>query len=489
LLFAPVALLMGLPGADGNAGMTYDVIERLARSFTYEISRTPGQPFLDYCNFVFWRLGGDLAVQAWFALVSALGIAALYQFLRDLRGASPLAGALALALHPLFLGHVGGVGDFAVSLSFVVVALWAANRGKPIVAGVALAMATGCRLVLCLHVIAAGILLWAALRRGGAARKEAARETARFAAVAAGVSVLLYAPLFAFYGPGLLKNMPFQTLRYHASAFAYRLLVALGAFFWVVVAALAIRRFRRLRERRWRGSPGAPLAALMLILCCSVTLFRVPTKPELALPILLGTIILFHVCASRAWCYALAVCSVLVGVTVPSPYDNQTDVYGWRFGKGWYALELKEACDNRLQINTVVRALESLPAGTVFVTRSAWTAEQARVAGLQTFTDYQGISGLRVSALAGEGGDRVEVHFQEPGLRELLRRIKDHSAGNLRSAVYDEAYLGGLRRWSHLDLAAYGKPIALPVAPLEELRRHAGQSTLAVVDVRKDRER
>jgi hypothetical protein len=165
VVFTAVAVLMGLPGADGNAAMTYDVIGRLDHSFTYAISRNPGQPFLDYCNFVLWRLGGDLAVQAWFVLVSALGVAAFYQLLRDAGGSSPLAGVLALGLHPLFLIHTGGVGDFAVSLSFVIIALWAAQRRSTVGAGIALGLATGCRLVMGLHVFAVSALLWSAFRR------------------------------------------------------------------------------------------------------------------------------------------------------------------------------------------------------------------------------------------------------------------------------------------------------------------------------------
>src|ERR1019366_6562633 len=69
MIFACVASVMGLPGADTNARDTYNVITRLSRTLTYTLSRTPGQPVLDYCNYVFRSFGGDFAVQAWFVLV------------------------------------------------------------------------------------------------------------------------------------------------------------------------------------------------------------------------------------------------------------------------------------------------------------------------------------------------------------------------------------------------------------------------------------
>src|ERR1039458_1093556 len=78
IIFAGVAFVMGLPGGDTNGKDTYNVITRLSRTLTYTLSRTPGQPVLDYCNYVFRSFGGILAVQAWFVIVSALGITAFY---------------------------------------------------------------------------------------------------------------------------------------------------------------------------------------------------------------------------------------------------------------------------------------------------------------------------------------------------------------------------------------------------------------------------
>ncbi|HUP04958.1 MAG TPA: hypothetical protein VMU19_13270 [Bryobacteraceae bacterium] len=474
-LFALVALLFGLPGPDGNAAETYDGISRLSHTFTYAISRTPGQPFLDYCNFVFWSLGGDLAVQTWFVLASASGVTALYLLLTDLRAASPLAGACALALQPMFLGHVGGVGDFAASLSFLLVALWAAARGWEVAAGIALAMAVGCRLNLCVYLVSVALLLWQARRRSGDSPRIAFLRICRAGALAGGLSLLQFAPLFAFYGKALLQNFAWQTWKYHISATAYRLFVGYGAPFWALAAALAVwlvaKRSRALAGRRTVGA-----AAVWLMLAGLVTLFRVPGKSEYALPFLAGAILFFQAYAPKSWNYALLLSSVLAGLVVASPYDNQQDVYGWKLGEGWYGRLTQQARDNRLQMATLRKFLQNAPPRTVLVARCSWTRDQAQAGGLQAIANYRGIGGLTAYTFAGLGEDRVAVHFQEPKLIELLSGERGSATEPPVSVVFDRNLLGLLRRWAHFDPERYGQTVALPSHPFAELWSHAGES-------------
>lgn len=483
LLFAAVAAVLRLPGADGNAIGTYDVIGRLAHSFTYAISRTPGQPFLDYCNFVCWSLGGDWAVQAWFVLVSALGVTALYRLLHEIRGGAPLAGALTLALHPLFLGHVGGVGDFAVSLSFLVGALLAGARGMAVAAGLALGLAVGCRLALCIYVVPVAILTAMSWRARGASWRAAAIKGACASLLAGGLSLLMYAPLFAFYGWSLLKNFPMQSLRYLVPAFAYRSLVGYGVMFWAAAAGLAFWALRR-RNRAilLKSHNGVAPAAAFLLLGGLATLFRMSGKPEYALPLLAGAILLFQRYGAKGWTYALLLSSVAAGVLALSPYDNQRDVYGWRFDRGWYVKLLEQARDNRLQINIIRTALASLPQRTLLVARTGWTEAQAQRSDVKAIPGYKGVEGLTAYAFAGLGEDRVVVHFQEPKLKELLARIDTDQSGQRLAVVYEQKIAGQLRRWDRLDLAQYGKAVILSSAPWPALWKHAGQSNAAAVE-------
>ena len=343
-------------------------------------------------------------------------------------------------------------------------------------------MAVGCRLVLCLQAIPVAILLWHACRRAGGSERDAKVQTARLAGLSLAAAVLMYAPLFAFYGPALLVNFPWQTLRYHVSAFTFRMLIGLGACFWALVAAFAVSHFKRLRAPAPHRARGVLAAALLMSLGCSMTLFRVPHKAELALPVLAGTILVFQVFAGRVWSYALLLTSIIGGLAVLAPYDNQTGVYGWKVGQGWYEKTMEAARENRLQINTVRAALARQPNGTVLLARCAWTEEQARRAGEQVVSEYAGVQGLALLRFAGLSDQSALGCLNDPKLSTLLDRIKAGTTSQPIRIVHDKELTGLLTKGSTSGPAYFGTPLELPVAPAEELWKHLGKSNADVVD-------
>jgi len=459
-VFSVVASIIGLPGADTNARDTYNVITRLSRTLTYTYSRTPGQPVLDYFNFVFRSLGGNHAIHAWFVLVSAAGVTALYGLLRDLRATWPLIAVLTLALNPLFLTHVGGVGDFAISTSLLVIALFFANRTKPVPAAVALALAVGCRLVFCLYVIPVVVLIILASR----AHKRSLRDALKAGTITAGVTVLLsaleYAPLFSFWGRSLLVNLPFQGLKYHATAFLFKLFVALGAPLWLVLAALSISLARRGRRHSVSHiDQRAIVISALIFLSCSLYFFRVPTKPELTLPILISIILFVQFCGNGRWAVALLLASLSVGFVVLSPYDRGEDRYHFHFEDGWYRQNYKEAYLNRLQLELVRRFLAKQAPNAILITRQRWTIEQAERSDVLTVTRAAGIDVGSANVFKGLGAGRAVIDPQTSNLQELLKRAT--APDNRVPVFYEKTNLGLLRRWVHLDLAQYGQAVEL----------------------------
>lgn len=471
LLFTAVALFLGVPGPDWNACNIYDVKTALAKNMTYTLSRTPGQPLLDYLNFISWSIGGDIGIQIWFLLVSTTGIIALYQLIRQADGTTPLIAAATLALNPLFLTNIGGIGDFAVSLSFLIIALWAATRRKLLTAGVALAMATGCRLVFCLYVIPLAAVVGMVAFRKGESKRRAITDMSVVASTAAALSLFLYAPLFAFWGAGLLHNLPFRGLTYHLPAFAFKLWVSLGICFWILVSALAVSRTRD--RHRWlstiRRQPLA-IAGLLIIGCCAVILFRVPTKPELTLPIVLGTILVIQLSASRVWAYGLLAASCAAGLIVISPYCHNTGVYGWHIEEGWYMHNAQQAYDNRFHLDDVRMLLTGVPSKTLLVTLYTWTSDMEKQTDIEPVSELAGITGLATARRFAElGPERIVVSIQEPKLRELLEAVGSVGSRNRMAVVYEESYQGLLRRWDEIDLPRYGRSVKMGNDPVGTL--------------------
>jgi hypothetical protein len=414
--FAGVALFIGLPGADGNACETYNVITRLSQTLTYTLSRTPGQPVLDYCNYVSRSLGGSLALQAWFVLVSSLGITALYVLLRDLQGHAPLIGALALALNPLFVTHVGGVGDFAVSLSLLIISLMLAVRRKVFLAGAILALAVGCRLVFCIFVFPASVLLGLTLYKSGASRRQCLIAVAQMTATTTLLSGIEYAPSLSFWGRSLFQNLPFQGIRYHISAFLFKLFISMGAPVWLLIGSLCV-------------------------------------------------ILVIQSCASRRWAVALILASLSAGIVLLSPYYRTRDRYAWHFEKGWYWQNYLAAYDNQSHLESVRSGLSTLPPKTLLITSMHWTIEHEEHSDLQTVARFPTAAPGMLKSFTGVRNERFIVSFQEPQLRTLLENVTRNVPANERLAVvYDADCFGLLRRWAKFDPGQYGRPVDLPRA-------------------------
>ncbi len=478
-IFALVALLIGLPGADGDSSATYDVITYLANSLTYKISRLPGQPFLDYCNFISWTIGGDAGVQVWFVIVSALGISSLYFLVREAKGSSPLLAALTLGLHPLFISHVGGLGDFSVSLSFLIMSLLAGEKGRPSWAGLTLALAVGCRLSMCIYVVPLVVLVALTYQEYGLPPLKAWSKAALAGDIAGLLSLTFYAPLFAFRGWQLIENFPLMSITgYHIPAFLYHLFIGFGIIFWLTIAAmLLICLFHRRNPIEPKAVSGLDWAALLLIVLGMATFFRVPTKPELILPILLGFILLFQRWASRKWAAALLVSSVVVGILSVSPYNREENRVDWNLRRGWYAENLFWAHKKRLDLRTIRDFLGDRPGKTVLVSWFSWTQAQADNANLIMIRDYRGIKGLRVFTFPQLGDDRVVVGFHEKGLQELLKVVTSGPQESQQEVVYETFIYGLTLRDRQIDLSQFGQGVVIKRDLLKDLWRTAGRQS------------
>jgi hypothetical protein len=469
VIFSGAALVTGTPGADWNAPQIYNVTTELAHSLRYTLSRTPGQPFLDYVNFITWRFGGRFGLHAWFVVVSALGILALFRLVRFNRGTAPAAAALTLALNPLFLANVGGVGDFAVSASFLLMSLCTASYGLPLLAGFCLGLAAGCRLVFCVYVIPLAFLVAFSTGPKEASRDERFRRALVTASTATLTCAFFYAPLFAFFGRGLLVNLPLQTFKYHATAFTYKLFISLGIWIWVIVAALLVRFFRNGRPLSGVANRRLAITALVIAACCALIFFRVPTKPALTIPILIAIILLVQVSAGKAWAYVLLAGSVLSGVFILSPYDRIRDRYVWHIEQGWYQEEVAEANQNRFQLMDVHAALSRMPSRALLITLNIWTSEQATTFALEQVQQIGPVNGLtNVLAFSDLGTGRVAVDIHEPKLLELLHYATSGDSGNPIPIYYESQYLGLLRRWGDLNLKQFGKEVSFADDPLSK---------------------
>jgi hypothetical protein len=338
----------------------------------------------------------------------------------------------------------------------------------PLLAGAFLALASGCRLVFLAYLIPLASLIALNDLSRGARLSNVIRSVSLAAFSAVSITALFYAPLFAFFGKGLLDNMRFQTIRYHATAFAYKLMTSLGIPVWLVVAVavvIIVRRWSNNEKPTWNNVLAG--VAVLTAASCTLYFFRVPTKPSLAVPILIAIIIIVQLSMKTMGSWALLSASILAGVAIASPYDRIRDVYGWHLEPGWYHEELEESNRNRFHISDVHDYLASITGPALLITQGAWTSEQAARYELRSVNHVGKVGGLtQAVAFQDLGPSRVCIDPADPQLPVILRTYASQGGQDHFAVYYEDEYLGLMRRWNGIDFSRFGRRVSFRGSPL-----------------------
>ncbi len=205
LLVFAITLATRLPFIDAGYGTAPDAW-RLARiailikdGGEYLASRLPGYPLPEIVMSQLWSCQ-PLALNGATALMSAFAAAFFAITLRRLGSSRVISCSLAFALTPLiFLNSVITL-DVIWALAFIMAALYASVREKPLVAGVLLGCAIGCRITSGAMIVPLAIVLWT---NGSPTRNP--RKLALFALATGAIGAMWFCPVFLKYGAGFFS--------------------------------------------------------------------------------------------------------------------------------------------------------------------------------------------------------------------------------------------------------------------------------------------
>ncbi len=189
-------------GADADAWRVAWTGMEIARRGVYQSSRAPGNPIPEFAAAL---LSGApaWAFNALTALLGALAVVLFGAWLRRLGARVWLAGAVALAFTPVVAIHSADAMDYVWALAFVMAAVLAAHDGRALAAGLALGIATGCRLSSLVYVLPASVLVASAAAHGARSPVRAIATLWATTLASAGVA---FAPVFAAGGFGVLHG-------------------------------------------------------------------------------------------------------------------------------------------------------------------------------------------------------------------------------------------------------------------------------------------
>ena len=260
-----LVLLSRVPFLDHGYGEHADAwrVARTAKLWSetgvYEPSRVPGFPLHEaLCALLWpWRAPGLNGLSA-VASAAACALFALYAKRRGCRDAIP--AALALAGLPAFFVNSVSAKDFTLTLAALLASALAAATGWPLLAGLALGAAAGCRSLAAIYGLPLAILVLAA-----APQKDRLRHFLHFFLVASAVAAACYLPILAKFGGALFRvNNP---LGYPPAATVLER-GTVEVWGWTGLAALAIMLaaalVQRHRETALPSQPRAEIAAWTL---------------------------------------------------------------------------------------------------------------------------------------------------------------------------------------------------------------------------------
>ncbi len=312
ILFALIAISR-LPYLDAGYGANIDAwrVARAARSIaqtgSYRVSRFPGYPVHEIACSFFWK-GGPIALNALSAISSMSAAAALWVIARRLKCQDSMLIAAAFAFTPVIFVNSVTSKDYLWALAFVLWAVVAAMDDRPLLSGVLLGLATGCRITSGAMVLPITVILF---------RKHGWRGSIRFVCATGVIACLVFTPVFYRYGWNF-----FTFAANHARPDAITILKRATIEVWgtvgisalLIAITIALLLFRKLRQRSIEKMPKNLVAALGAIVCLYLIAYlRLPDQAGYLCPIVPVILLLLGRFSPRPVFQALSVCLLAAG--------------------------------------------------------------------------------------------------------------------------------------------------------------------------------
>jgi uncharacterized membrane protein len=181
-------------GSDPDGYRVVIAARQIASGGEYQASRLPGYPVYEYLTAL------DATAAPWVsnALTATLSTVAFVLFAliaRELGVRRYLLIALAFALTPVIYISSTCTMDYVPALAGQLAAMYAALRRRPVLAGVLLGLAVGCRITA--GALALPLCLWMLLSQP---RPSALRQCLAFGSTLLGTCVLCFLPVWRRYG-------------------------------------------------------------------------------------------------------------------------------------------------------------------------------------------------------------------------------------------------------------------------------------------------
>ena len=286
LLLLAAVLLSRLPFLGAGYGLHWDawgnarIAQQIAETGQYTMARVPGAPVYELTTALLaW--GGPWALNGLSALAGVACVAIFALLARRYQCRDWWLAAAAFAFSPVLYVSSVTSKDFTLACALVLLSTLFIVKNRPVIAGVALGLAMGCRLTSGLMALPLALVLLDAQPR-----EERSRRLIWFATTTAATALLAFLPAFARYGLSFLTY--FKPIYYPSwTAVAYRGTIevwSLAGCAGLAVAVLGVVAWRRGAKSIQEGSPRDTLVWSAVILIYLVLYVAFPDQAGYFLP-------------------------------------------------------------------------------------------------------------------------------------------------------------------------------------------------------------
>jgi hypothetical protein len=332
-LFAFAIFLSRLPflsqgyGLDGDSWSVAITARNIAATGSYEVSRFPGYPVQEFISSLFYN-GYAWRLNLLTALLSTIGILFFALTLKTWKFKNVFLASAALAFVPIIYINSTTTIDYVWALSFLLVSLYFVARYKPLLAGLFIGIAIGCRLTSGAMLIPYCIMIL----QPGESRNNIIRIV-KMSSACIITGVLLFYPVFAKYGSQFFMyySLPYPSISkvlYKFFIETWGLVGLLGLFISVSVFFLpsttSVRRYlfpRSINEKY-------VIAWLIAIDLYIIAFLRLPMESGYLIPMIPFVILIFgkylYSKAFTSLCIMLILSSFLFNISPVEREDAAT---------------------------------------------------------------------------------------------------------------------------------------------------------------------
>ena len=324
LVIALLALMVFTPripfldagyGTDQDAWNVANAAKAIRETGRYIVSRFPGYPVHEITCSLFYK-GGPVILNGLSAVASAFAAIMLFSILNQIcSSCRSFVGSLAFAYTPLMFIMSTQSIDYLWAIALILASWLLAMHNKPLVAGICIGLATGCRITSVLFALPILIERWAG---DGYSQLQSKSFTWKYTLSAGFVALLCFIPVFVTYGLQFLTFLePIEPIpRTNA------LLIAIsGVFGRIGVVGILIGIALSVVEliRQWPRTKSMRMLSLITAIAIPTALFlRLPLEAGYILPAVPFVIIAFALLLPRNVFYVvclLVISSSFVSIT------------------------------------------------------------------------------------------------------------------------------------------------------------------------------